>query len=529
MPAWEETERRVIDGVFRFAPAHARTVGDHSYDGVVGDASATSIEARLEEIGRQLEEISASNGLDLARDIDRRALEGHLLASRFELQEQGSAFKDPLYYAGAGSELDVSSYLKRAYAPIEDRLAGLVRHLQGYAGYLEAARDNLESSLPRPNLEVAIDAIAGQADFLDGEVRSIAGQHASIDATIDQAVSVVRQFGRFLKDRLPGAHDHDPLGAERFERLLKLREGTDLDVPALQQLIEADVARNSARAEELAREIAPGEEVAAAVAGLESDHPTRASILEDVTGMLEGIRDFVLERGICSIPSETRCSVKATPAYAAYITAALDSAGPLEATARESYYYVTVPPDSWGSLRTEEWLRHLNYSVLVNTSIHEAYPGHYVQALHERGASSLTRKVFWVQGTGEGYAHYCEQMMIETGFSSDPRLGLAQVMDALLRDCRALVALGLHCRGMTMAEAVEVFMRVGYLSELPATREANRGAWDPLYLTYTLGKLLIYELRREHEARDGFSLKKFHDAFLGCGNLPIPLIREQLG
>jgi uncharacterized protein (DUF885 family) len=119
--------------------------------------------------------------------------------------------------------------------------------------------------------------------------------------------------------------------------------------------------------------------------------------------------------------------------------------------------------------------------------------------------------------------------MVEAGFSTDPRFELVQKMDALLRDCRALVALGLHCQQMPMREAVEVFMRVGFQSELPATREATRGAWDPLYLTYTLGKLLIYELRREHERRPGYSLRSFHDAFLDCGNLPIPLIRELLG
>jgi uncharacterized protein (DUF885 family) len=302
----------------------------------------------------------------------------------------------------------------------------------------------------------------------------------------------------------------------------------ELDVPALQQLIDADVSRNTARAAELAERIGPRQGVAAAVAQLENDHPTGESVLRDVDGVLEGIRDFVLEREICSIPSETRCTVKATPAYASYVTAALDSAGPLEMKARESYYYVTVPTATWGPARTEEWLRHLNYSVLINTSIHEAYPGHYVQALHERGVSSLTRQVFWVQGTGEGYAHYCEEMMIEAGFSADPKLALAQVMDALLRDCRALVALGLHCGTMTMEEAVETFMRVGLLSRLPATREASRGAWDPLYLSYTLGKILIYDLRHERELLPGYSLKKFHDAFLACGNLPIPLIREQL-
>ena len=528
MPAWEGIERGVIAAVFRFAPAHARTVGEHSYDGVVGDRSSTAIEARVDEIDRQLEALARTAELDRDRDIDRRALAAQLEASRFELVELRSAFNDPLYYAGAGSELDVSAYLKRDYAPLGDRLASLARHLQGYGGYLEAARDNLEPSLPRPNLDVAIEAVTGQAAFLDGEVRAMTANHGCMGKQLDAAVSLVRDFGSFLRARAAQAREHDALGAERFERILKLREMVELDVPALQRLIEADVARNTARAVELAEAIEPGRGVAAAVAQMENDHPTSDSILHDVAGMLEGIRDFVLEREICSIPSETRCVVKGTPAYASYITAALDSAGPLEIKARESYYYVTVPMAAWGPARTEEWLRHLNYPVLINTSIHEAYPGHYVQALHERAASSLTRRVFWVQGTGEGYAHYCEEMMIEAGFSAEPKLALAQVMDALLRDCRVLVAVGLHCGGMTMEEAVEVFMRVGSVSRLPATREASRGAWDPLYLTYTLGKLLIYELRREQERLPGYSLKKFHDAFLRCGNLPIPLIREQL-
>ena len=528
MPAWEGIERGVIEAVFRFAPAHARSVGEHAYDGVVGDPTSSAIAARLEEIDRQLRALAGAGELDRDCEIDRRALAAQLQASRFELAEQRSAFNDPLYYAGAGSELDVSTYLKRDYAPLGDRLASLSQHLEGYGGYLEAARDNLERSLPRPNLQVAIEAVAGQAAFLDGEVRAMAAGNDSMDNQIDAAVSLVRGFGSFLRARSAEAHEHDALGAERFERILQLREMVGLDVLALEGLIDADVTRNTARAAELAERIEPGQGIAAAVSQLEHDHPTSESILRDVTGMLEGIREFVLQREICSIPSETHCIVRATPAYASYITAALDSSGPLETSARESYYYVTVPTAAWGPARTEEWLRHLNYSVLINTSIHEAYPGHYVQALHERRASSLTRKVFWVQGTGEGYAHYCEEMMIEAGFSADPKLALAQVMDALLRDCRALVALGLHCGGMTMEEAVEVFMRVGFLSKLPATREANRGAWDPLYLTYTLGKILIYELRHECELLPGYSLKTFHDAFLACGNLPIPLIREQL-
>jgi hypothetical protein len=255
-------------------------------------------------------------------------------------------------------------------------------------------------------------------------------------------------------------------------------------------------------------------------------HPTVTTLIAETAAMLEGIRAFIIERNVLSIPSEVRCTVAPTPSFMSWASAALDSAGALETKATESYYYVTVPTPEWGADKTEEWLRYLNYAVLENVSIHEAYPGHYVQSLHERTAASLTRRLFWVQSTGEGWAHYCEQMMLEQGYKDDPRLELAQLMDALLRDCRFLVAIGLHCRGMTMADAVRTFMEKGFQSELPAQREATRGAFDPLYLNYTLGKLLIYELRREAEQQPGFSLKSFHDRFLQCGNLPIPLIAE---
>ncbi len=528
MSAWTAIERAVIDGVFRFAPAHARVVGDHAFDGIVGDISATAIAARASEIARQLGVLAEAERLEPDEDIDRRALRAQLQASQFELTEQRTPFTDPLFYAGSASELDVSPYLKREYAPLRARLASLRQHLRGYAGYLEAARDNLELSLPGPNLEVAIEAADGQADYLESDVRTAAAGDEATLAGIDEAAAQVRAFTEFLRSRRPDAHEHDPLGSERFERILTVREMVDLPVARLERMVRADIERNTARATALAAEIAPGQGIRGALSELERDQASVRSLIDDVSGMLESIRQFVVERDLLSIPSEVRCLVRPTPAYASYISAALDSAGPLESTATESYYYVTVPTPSWGPAKTEEWLRYLNYPVLRNVSIHEAYPGHFVQALHERRASSLTRQVFWVQGTGEGYAHYCEEMMIEAGFSKDPRAELAQKSDALLRDCRALVALGLHCQGMTMREAVEVFMEVGFQSELPATREATRGAWDPLYLTYTLGKLLIYELRRDHEARAGFSMKAFHDGFLACGNLPIPLIRELL-
>ena len=526
MADWAAIEREVIDGFFRFSPTHARVAGDHGFDGVVGDPSATSIQARIEQLDRQLLKLEPLAGLTRDQEVDRQGLLVQLKTARLELTELRWPFNEPMFYMGADSELDVSSYLKRPYAPLGERLAALRRHLAGYAGYLEAARDNLEASLPRPNLEIAIEAAAGQADYLDGEVRTAAAGDADTIRAIDRAVLETREAVAFLKQRQRDAHDRFALGEERFLRLLQTREMVPLNVSELERLVRADIERNMAAAERAAQAISPGRGVGAALRDLEEHHPTTESIIDDVRATLEGLRSFILERDLVSIPSESRCLVRPTPSYASYISAAMDTAGPLETVATESYYYVTVPAADWSESSGEQWLRHLNYAMLENVSIHEAYPGHFVQSLHERRVGSRTRQLFWSYATVEGFAHYVEEMMLDAGYSTDPKLQLAQRSDALLRDCRFLVAIGLHCRAMPMPEAIHLFMSMGFLSELPAKREAMRGAWDPLYLSYTLGKLLIRELRDDLQSRPDYSLKRFHDAFLGCGYLPVPLIRQ---
>ena len=525
MANWVTNEQQVIDGFFRFSPTHARSVGDHRFDGVVGDLSKSALRARVAEIDRQLSTIGEVQGLDAGQAIDRRALVAQLEAARFELTELRLPFREPMFYAGS-SELDVSFYLKRRYAPLRDRLAALRHHLLGYSGFLEAARDNLEAELPRPNLEIAIEAAEGQAAYLEGEVRRAASDDGETLQAVEIASRQTKDFADFLKARRATADDAYALGEGHFLRLLGLREFVQLDVPALERMVRADIDRNRAAAEAVAEQIAPGEGVQAAVTRIEDHHPTAASIIDDVTAMLHRIRAFIVEHDVVSLPGNGRCLVQPTPTYAAYITAAMDSAGPLETVATDSYYWVTVPGADWDAAKSDEWLRYMNYSTLEGTSIHEAYPGHYVQGLFERHAASPTRRLFWTYSTGEGFAHYVEEMMLEVGYSADPKQLLSQRLEALLRDCRFLVAIGLHCQRMPMPDAIRLFQSLGYMTELPATREATRGAWDPMYLNYTLGKLMILELRKDMQRRPGYTLKTFHDAFLGCGAMPIPLIRQ---
>jgi uncharacterized protein (DUF885 family) len=214
--------------------------------------------------------------------------------------------------------------------------------------------------------------------------------------------------------------------------------------------------------------------------------------------MLEELRQYLIDRDLISVPSEVRCKVKETPSFMRWGFAFMDSPGPFEEKAKEAYYYVTPTEKEWTPTQKEEWLRRFNYSTLADVSIHEAYPGHYVHFLHASNVMSPVRKAFGSYSFVEGWAHYCEQMMMEEGYKEvEPVQRFAQLSEALLRNCRYVVAIMMHTNRMTLDEATRFFMENAFMEELPARKEAMRGTFDPGYLNYTLGKLLLLRLRED--------------------------------
>ena len=220
----------------------------------------------------------------------------------------------------------------------------------------------------------------------------------------------------------------------------------------------------------------------------------------------------------------------------------MDTPGPYEKRAAEAYYYVTPVESGWSEQQKNEWLTLFNTYSADIISIHETYPGHYVQFLY-LNASKATRpeKIFGATSYIEGWAHYCEKMMIDAGFGStfgptptdeEIRRGakyrMAQAQQAMLRLCRLCVSIKMHTQGMSVEDATKFFQENCYYEEKPARAEALRGTFDIGYLNYTLGKLQILKLRKDYEAQEGenFSLKKFHDELLNHGMPPIRLLRE---
>jgi uncharacterized protein (DUF885 family) len=215
----------------------------------------------------------------------------------------------------------------------------------------------------------------------------------------------------------------------------------------------------------------------------------------------------------------------------------METPGPFE-KATKAFYYITPVERDWSERQQDEWLTQFNPYTLDDTSIHEAYPGHYVQFLH-LNASKATQveKMFDSYAYVEGWAHYCEQMMIsEQGYGSEKdsvtaaKYRLAQSGQALLRLCRLCVSIEMHCHGKSIAEGTKFFQENCYYDEKPAAFEATRGTFDPGYLNYSLGKLQILKLRDDYQKQEGvaFSLKKFHDEMLDHGMPPLQLLRGLL-
>ena len=521
-------ERAVIDHLFVLQPGYAVGLGLHEYDGRVPDLSVAATDrwssdarALLDRLGR-LE----PGGLSEARRIDvlllRLLLEGPL----FDLHESEDLERNPMSYVGSVS---LTPYLARDYAPVPQRVAAIVRILDGVPKMLEIGRRRLRAAVPKPFLDLAL-AIGGGLPQHFAEAEAFAARADLVPAVRAARTAAEASLGEFLQwlrsERLPTATPEFALGSERFQRLLFVREGIAAPFEEIRRAGAADLARNQARLHEIAQ--SAGVAVGELFDQMNKHHPAAPNVLATAREFVEETRAFVTDRDLVSIPEPVSVRVEETPIWGrALSTASLNPPGPFDVGPPEGIYYVTPVDPAWTPVQQEEWLRSFNFSMLRNITVHEVYPGHYLQFLHfKRAEGSLVRKVYLSPSFVEGWAHYTEQLAIEQGLGREtPRAEVAQLHDALLRNCRLLAAIGLHTQGMTLEQATQLFQREGHVERLPAEREAIRGTFNPEYFCYTLGKLAILNSRTRFLAGPfGGRLRSFHDTLLGFGSPPIGLL-----
>ena len=530
-------------------PLEGTSLGLHEYDGKISDYSRLALDAELSRLRRFDDRLAKFDPAKLSprQSIDLRILQAAVKKDLFEMQDMSIFERNPMAYADAA---DVNVYIKRNFAPLEDRVRSLVAIESQIPNILIAARTNLNDVLPKPYVELAIEIAKGSADFLKKDlvsaVRSLKDEQlrgAFLDAN-RKAASALHDYAAWLeREKLPKASLDFALGEEKFHRFLAQTELVDLPPEKILEIGMAQLKAEQDAFAEAAKKIDPNKSPIEVFKQIQSEHPMPDKLIPDVAKDLDKIRKYVLSRRLVSIPSEIRAKVKETPQYLrATSFASMDTPGPFEKRATEAYYYVTPTERDWPEKQKQEWLTAFNYYTSDITSIHEAYPGHYVQFLH-LNASPATKveKIFGSYAFIEGWAHYCEKMMLDEGFggasSSTPseddlkraaKYRMAQADEALLRFCRLIVSIKLHTQNMSLDEATKFFQDNCYYEEKPARQEAIRGTFDPGYFNYTLGKLQILKLRDDYKAQEGdeFSLQKFHNELLNHGMPPIRLLRE---
>ena len=351
------------------------------------------------------------------------------------------------------------------------------------------------------------------------------------EAVNARVVQSMRDFVAWLEtDLKPHAHGLYAIGPEHFLAKLRYEEQVELPLPELLARGEARLQRDYDAFVQTAARIDPKRTPAEVMKSLSDDHPSAEDLVPSVRRSVEAARRYVVEKGIVTIPSEVRPRIEETPPYARSGSfASMDTPGAYETKATEAFYYVTPVENDWDPTHREEHLRLYNPPVVAMINVHEAFPGHFLQFLYAQRFPTKTRKLLYCRTNVEGWAHYCEQMMVDQGFGGDdPRFRLTQLQAALLRDCRYVVGIKLHTQGMTVEDGAKIFEQKAFQEPANAYEEARRGAYNPTYLSYTFGKLQIQDLRDEYRARTGRSLRDFHDAFVAQGGLPFPLMRRIL-
>ena len=542
--AFTQLADQYIQGYLAWRPQTGTSLGLHEYDGKLTDYSQPSLSAelvRLKSFDQRLGQLDTNN-LTAMEFYDYRILRSAIQREIFGFEQMQIYSKNPMTYAGV---LDVSIYIKRNFAPLEDRARSIVAILNEAPKVLAAARVNLTASLPRPQIETAIDEANGTVDFLSKDLvdalKGIKNEElmTQFKEANQRAIDEWKKYVAYLKEeKLPKANDAYALGREKYVDLIRYGEMVTLSPEELLEIGMRELRRKQQVFADTAQKIDPTKKPIEVFQAIQKDHPTEQSLIPDTAKNLEMIRQFVIDHKIVALPSSVRATVTETPQFLrATSFASMDTPGPFEKKATEAFYYVTPVEPDWPPKQKEEWLTAFNYYTTDIVSIHEAYPGHYVQFLC-LNASPATKleKILSSYAFVEGWAHYAEQMMVDEGFPDSAlrtphsalKYLLAQTDEALLRVCRLCVSIKMHCQGMTVDEATKFFQENCYYEEKPAHQEAMRGAYDPEYLYYTVGKLEIFKLRDDYQKQEGknFSLQKFHNEMLRHGAPPIRLLRE---
>jgi uncharacterized protein (DUF885 family) len=540
--AWDKLTASFIQSYFNAQPAFAAQSGRHEFDGQLPDLSAHGIKREIARLHDERDQISAVDPktLEPRERFDREYLLAVIDKDLFWTEKTKFPFSNPSWYI---DKLDPDMYLNRNYAPLDVRMKAYIKYARAIPKVATDIKANLQSPLPRTYVELGIAQFGGLAEHYSKNVAPIFASVSDADLQKQlsdantNAAQAMNDLKQYLTDERKKANDNFALGADLYAQMVAQTERVDLPIDQIEAAGRADLDRNTAALKAECDTYAPKGTLQQCIAKMSADKP-KSGPVEAARTQLGMLKDFIVKNNIVSIPSNDEVLVADAPPYNRSNAAFIQVPGPYDHGVA-SVFNIAPPDPKWSKAEQAAYVP--SQATLLFTSVHEVWPGHFLQFLHSNANPSKLEGLWVGYAFAEGWAHYCEEMMIEEGLAKgDPEKHIGQITDALLRDARLLSSIGLHTHGMTVAQSEKMFREQAYQDPGNARQQAARGTYDPGYLNYTLGKLMIRKLRTDWIAKHGGQgaaapaadaspqWHDFHDQFLSYGGPPIPLLRKEM-
>lgn len=534
---WPALVDEYVESYFQAHPSFAAQQGRHDLDGRLPDWTAEGIRAeilRLKAFRSRVAAVTPAT-LEASQQFEREYLLTRIDRDLFWMDTAAAPFHNPEFYLGmgdGGDSLDPTVYVSRSYGTPESRLRAFILYAHEVVRIAPAIRENLNAPMSAPYIKLGVAGFGGLAAFYRKDVpQAYAGVHdqtlqAELKAAIEPAAHAMESLARWLQMEAPKATQIDALGPERYQAMLKMTERVDTPLADLEALGRADIERNSEALIAACHEYSPGDTVRRCVDRVAAHKPTGGSVAS-AREQLASLRQFILDHDLVTIPGDEQALVAESPPFNRQNGAYIDVPGPFD-RGLSSVFYISPPDPTWTKAEQQAYIP--DRASLLFTSVHEVWPGHFLQFMHANRAKSKLASLWVGYAFAEGWAHYSEELMWEKGLGGDPETHIGQLTNALLRDARFLSSIGMHTHGMSIEDSERLFRERAYTDAGTARQQAARGTYDPAYLDYTLGKLMIRKLRTDYCASRGGEAcwKEFHDRFLSYGGPPIPLVRTAL-
>jgi uncharacterized protein (DUF885 family) len=528
---WDKYVADYLDAYFNVHPEIAVIEGRHEFDGKLSDFSKAAFDKEIARLHSERARAAGfTDNLDQRQQFEREYVIAQIDSDLFWLESARWPYRSPYFYS---DRVDPEVYLTRPYAPLDQRMRAFINYERALPAALDQIRANLQTPMPRTYVDFGRLTFGGLAQYFDHDVKGIFAPvkdpqlQSDFAAANANAVRALKSLDAWFASQRAKANDNFALGADLFHQMLYATERVDISLDQLEAIGRQDLERNLAALKEACGQFDPGKSLAECTAKQTADKP-KGNPVDAAREQLKELRAFVIDSQIVSIPGTEEAQVAEAPPYQRWNFAYINIPGPYE-KGLPSIYYISPPDPKWTAAEQKAYLP--GNATLLFTSVHEVMPGHFAQFLHANRVPSRFGQVFVGYAFAEGWAHYAEEMTWDAGLGAkDPETHVGQLTEALLRNVRFLSAIGLHTRRMSVAESEKMFRESAFADEGDARQQAARGTFDPAYLNYTMGKLMIRKLRDDWTATRGgrSAWREFHDQFLGFGGPPIPFVRKAM-